>query len=138
MMKKFAISAAILGFISLFLPIGWVNDIPVTILPVFNNFEIKNVSYEWISSGAFSITYIITLPLVVYFALKQNRFALNVLGGVMIVCIFFIFAAQFITFSEAENTGNSLSYSMGYLPLILSIFLTFLGANSDKLPGKKE
>ncbi|RMG78768.1 MAG: hypothetical protein D6707_09355, partial [Bacteroidetes bacterium] len=121
-----------------FLPIGWVNDIPVTILPVFNNFEIKNVSYEWISSGAFSITYIITLPLVVYFALKQNRFALNVLGGVMIVCIFFIFAAQFITFSEAENTGNSLSYSMGYLPLILSIFLTFLGANSDKLPGKKE
>lgn len=131
MKKRFAIYSFILLVISFFIPLGTADNKVITLLPVFDNFVIESVNYEWITTAAFTITLLIIAPLILYFNSKGYSFGLNISGGIMIVCTFFLFAAMFITFHEAAKAGiTNTSYGYGYITLIAGTIFSFLAAKN--------
>ncbi len=131
MKKHFGAFSFILLIISFIVPLGTAENHVITILPVFDNFVLEPLNYEWITTAAFSVTLIIIAPLILYFNSKSYQFGLNVLGGIILVCTFFLFAALFITFHEAVKTGvTDTSYGFGFITLIASMAFSFLAAKN--------
>jgi len=129
MNKKFGYAAFVFAVVSMFVPIGYSNNEWITVLPIYGNMEFPEIGYQWITIGAFAVTFVIVALLLPYFNSKENKFALNILGGIMIVCVFFFAAALFITFHEASKAGiNTTSYGYGFFTLIAAIILCFLSA----------
>lgn len=127
MNKKIGYISFALGLLSLFLPIGYAGEKWISILPIYGNFEIPQAGYEWITSAAFSVTFLIVIILMPYFIRKENKFALNIFGGIISVCIFFFAAALFITFHEASKTGfYDTGYGYGFLTLLGSVIFSFI------------
>lgn len=129
MNKSLIYSAFLLLLISFVLPLGEGGNRVITMLPVFSNIYIESIQYEWITTAVFSVTAIIMAPLMLYLAKKNYRTGLNIVGGVLIICTFFLFAGLFITFHEAAKMGMNANFSYGFIPLILSIALIFIAAN---------
>lgn len=106
----FIISVVFLfGF--LFLPIGYLNDEMIVLLPLFTDQLSNNEIWEWQNSAAFVITYFISLLLLIYFRSRQQNLGIGIGYVINMVSILILFT---IVWMMDVGLSNDYSFSYGY------------------------
>lgn len=118
----------LLYLLSFFSPIAVLNDKPITILPVFNNFSLLEGFYSWKDIAIFSITYIITFALFIIFKFRKKIMAIKFTLAVSVFSLIIIVLALFRIYQNSIGF-NSIKFQFYYgIPLaflaLISLFVS--------------
>lgn len=117
-----------------FLPLAYLSDDVITIVPIFNNFDIAESMWIWKDVSAFAFTYGITVLLCGYLLVKNYKPGYFISASLNIVVFLFIYFSIWLASVKVEEFGNvTFSYSAYGLLLVLGYALLFFaGAKIEK------
>lgn len=119
----YGILGTILLVSSSLIPIAFINETPITMLPFWDNYTIGK-EWEWINISTFSITYLLSVFLGLYFLLKKKRAGLAVSLFIELLMLLFILIALWMTSLDVvEGHINNFKFSYGILAAFLGILL---------------
>lgn len=135
--KFFGIAALILIAASLFFPVGYVDQFPITLLPVFDNYKLQSY-WEWLDVSAFVITIVISIFVNIYLLLKKIYIGLFIITAIQFSSFFFILTALWITsINISEIDFTEFSYSFGLIILLAGIIFNLMAALFLRLNSEK-
>ncbi len=128
------LAGCLLLIISGVLPIATINNVPVTIFPVFENFNIADNIWVWNDISAFSVTFGIVALLAIYFVLKGIKLAIIISGAIILVVSFFMLISVWMSSFKVEKfQGMEFSYGYSWLILIAgAALILFYGIKKKK------
>ena len=115
----------------LFLPIGYVNEEMIVLLPLFTD-NLSNIEiWEWQNSAAAVLTYFISLLLLIYFRSSQQKLGIGIGFVINLVSMLILFTIVWMMDIRLTNE-YSFSYGYGWLFWFMGLVLFFLSRNKKK------
>lgn len=123
-MKYVGILGSLLIFAGGFLPIAFINEEMIVILPFFiTPGEIANI-WGWRDISAFAMTYGVLSLIFPYFLIKEKSFGIIITSSLTIVCIIFIWISLWMADLKIEQIDSlSLNYGISWLVIIFGLIL---------------
>lgn len=124
-MKKYlGLLGILLLLVSSILPIALLNKDWITLIPIFDNFDLQGGIWEWRDISAFAATYPIILIIILFFLMKKNLKVALPLIGVLFFILFFVLVSLFMTSTKVENFhGVDFSFSFGWIIILIGLIL---------------
>lgn len=122
--KLIALLGMIILILTVILPIGMIEDRIITLLPIYDNYNIDDIWF-WRDISAFAVTYFIMNIIAFVFLLKENFKVLIAVSVVQLILFFFILVALWMTDMKIEeNFGLQVFYyGFGIIFILLGILL---------------
>ena len=116
----------IIGFAGLFIlllsgfcSLASINGIPVTILPLFDNFSIGGEIWLWRNISAFAMTHYLALIIGIILLLKNHRIGTIIVGVIFLINTFFILIAVWMSHLEADIYNDIVfAFEWGWLMIL--------------------
>ena len=112
----------------LFLPIGYLNNEIIVLLPLFTDELSINEIWKWQNSAASVITYFISLLLLIYFRSRQQNLGIGIGLVINLVSILILFTIVWMIEVRLSN-DYSFSYGYGWLFWFMGLVLFILSRN---------
>lgn len=124
--KKIAVYAALMILaISGIFPLASINEIPVTMLPIYENFSIGGEIWIWRNISAFVMTHYLALIVGIFLALKKNEIGIIVIGVIFLINTFFVLIAVWMSQLDADMYKDiAFSFEWGWIFILIGIGLT--------------
>lgn len=123
----------ILGILFAFAPLGWINEKPITIYPVFNNFITDYKLWIWRDISVFSLTHTILLAIAFYAILKRKNILQKFIGVLLLVNSLFVLFTVYLSGTNSKVYPDvEFSYSYGWLLLLFCIITLIISSGSHK------
>ena len=113
-MRFIFITGIIFLFGFLFLPVGYLNNEILALVPLFTrDLSDKNI-WEWQNAAAFVLTYFISVVLLIYFRIKDQKLGISIGAVINLVSLLIILAI--IWMMEMTLSGSdTFDYSYGWV-----------------------
>ncbi|MBU1098912.1 MAG: hypothetical protein KKA84_00800 [Bacteroidetes bacterium] len=121
--KNYLVLIAVLAFVVFGLtPLMVINDMWVTIFPIFNNTVSDYKIWEWRNISAFTLTHCILILLSIIFTMKKNITGMKILTSLYVINSFFILFVIWLSKLNAQPfEGVNINYSFGWIFCIIGI-----------------
>lgn len=111
-------------------PLMIINDMWITILPIFNNTVSDYKIWVWKDISAFALTHFLLIILSVIFATKRNKTGIKILSTVYLLNSLFILFVIWLSKLNAQPINEvNISYSFGWIFFIIGIITHLIFQN---------